>query len=108
MNGLYKGKYIIAIYDKDDRFIDVACLPSELITYANKSAAKSLISRICNGWVTSNKIYLIDVTEKQEDIFEEEDELFLDFVKKSKKEKEIKSKREYYRQKACQNETILW
>lgn len=80
MKGLYKGKYLIAVYDKDDYLIEVACLPRELI----KKCVSKYISRVAKGTIKSNHIYLIDCTEKHDDIFAEEDKLFLNFVKNNR------------------------
>ena len=80
MNGLYKGKYIIAIYDDDDYLIDVACIPSELKNFISDDSAKSAIAHAFSGRTYKN-LYFIDVTEKHNDIFAEDDEIFLEFIK---------------------------
>jgi hypothetical protein len=82
MKGLYKGKYLIAIYDENDNLIDVGCNPKELLTFSSENPY-SLFMRALKR--RKNRVYLIDVTEKQEDIFAEEDEVFLDFVKETHK-----------------------
>ena len=87
MKGLYKGKYIIAVYDKNGILIEVACSPKELRYYANYKVCRSTLSRISRGLVTNNRVHLIDVTEKHDDIFSEEDEAFIDFMKNSNKNK---------------------
>lgn len=104
MKGLYKGRYIIAIYDKNDYLIDVVCSPKELRDYKNKNSAKSAISHTLRRG--SSSIHFIDVIEKQDDIFIEEDKLFIDFVKETYGEiNKIKAKalgiseRTYYRRK---------
>lgn len=92
MKGLYKGKYLIAVYDDEGYLLDVACSPSELSCFGDrdKNIIMSYISHIANGSTISRKIFLIDVTEKYNDIFAEEDKLFLDFVNETRK----KTKRE--------------
>lgn len=92
MKGLYKGKYIIAVYDKDGFLIDVACSPSQLNCFKNKKTARVYISHIAAGY-TSNYIYLIDVTEKNNDVFAEEDQMFLKHIKDTCKN--------YYRRKVA-------
>lgn len=87
MKGLYKGKYLIAIYDKEDRLIDVACNINELTHYKNSKTAWSVIGHVQRGSVKSAGIHLIDVTEKHNDIFSEEDELFLKWFNKERKPK---------------------
>lgn len=82
MKGLYKGRYLIAIYDENDNLIDVGCNPKELLTYKSKYSYSAINLALRRG---NNRMYLIDVTEKHEDIFAEEDEIFLDFVKETNK-----------------------
>ena len=103
MKGLYKGKYLIAVYDKNDYLLEVACSPSELTCF--KGAAEYLC-KIANGQAISSRIFLIDVTEKHNDIFAEEDKIFLEYINKTRK-KTIEEKarelnmsaRTYYRRK---------
>lgn len=81
MKGLYREKYLIAVYDKNDYLIDVACLPNELTCFKNQRRAIEYMSKIVNGHRRSSRFFLIDVTEKHNDIFAEEDQLFLEYVK---------------------------
>ena len=83
MKGLYKGKYIIAIYDENDDLIEVACKPEELKFFKNKRYLLPSLNRYLrtNTSPKHTKLYFIDCTEKHDDIFAEEDEIFLDFVK---------------------------
>ena len=105
MKGLYKGKYLIAIYDDNDFLVDVVSSPKELKGYKNENAAKSYIAHVFNGRECKN-IHFIDVTEKHNDIFAEEDELFLqDFKQNNKSVEEIVKQlgvcvRTYYKHKA--------
>lgn len=78
---LYKNRYLIAIYDKNDNLIDVACNPAELNGYKHP---QSMISRIYHGKANTNKIYLIDCLEEHNDCFAEEDKLFLEFLTSKK------------------------
>lgn len=81
MEGLYKGKYLIAMYDKQDNSIDVGCNPSELNTiFKTKNAANSHFSHVWAGRRVDHRVHLIDVTEIHDDIFAEEDEIFLQFL----------------------------
>lgn len=77
----YKGRYLIAIYDKEDRLIDVASTMKEL-RVVNKETAHSYLSYHKNNKSNKHKYYLIDVFEKHNDIFEEEDKLFLEMFDK--------------------------
>ena len=74
---LYKGRYLIAIYDNDDNFIDCATSVKDL-WFKNP---KSTYSEISRGQFFHRqrdyKVYLIDCLEKHDDIFKEEDEIFL-------------------------------
>lgn len=74
---LYKGKYLIAIYDKDERLVAVATKPSELKKIMNKASFYSGISRKKHKHRPMKHIFLIDCLEKHNDIFAEEDEIFL-------------------------------
>lgn len=104
MKGLYKGKYLIAVYSKNGFLVDVACSPSELTCFGDKQAACNYISKIANGYAKSSRVFLIDVTEKYDDVFAEEDRIFLEFIE-STREKSMKEKtlelgvnlRTYYR-----------
>ena len=70
MRGLYKGKYLIAIYDKNDFLVEVGCFPSELrITFKNTRTANSVISKIFKGERGCERVHFIDVTEIHDDIF---------------------------------------
>lgn len=106
MKGLYRGKYLIAVYDKNDYLIEVACSPNELTCFKDQRRAVEYISKIANGHRISSRIFLIDVTEKHNDIFNKEDQLFLEYIKETRK-KTIEEKarelnmsaRTYYRRK---------
>lgn len=106
MKGLYKGKYLIAIYDKDDYLLDVVTTPEDF-RFGNKDTLRSELSRKLKNIDTNKKIHLIDCTEKHSDIFAEEDKIFLKYVKQTrKKTAEEKAKelginvRTYYRREA--------
>lgn len=79
METLYKGKYLIAVYDKDDNFIDCATNIVELKvfkpqTYYGQATRKDITKhKFRKGY----KVFLIDCLEKHYDIFAEEDEIFL-------------------------------
>lgn len=72
----YKGKYLIAIYDENDMLIDVGCNANEITKYKIKSLHE-MLARQSNGKSIHKKLFLIDITEKHDDIFSFEDELFL-------------------------------
>ena len=120
MKGLYKGKYLIAVYDKNDYLIDVACMPSQLSCFKNNESVMSYINRVAKGTQKSKRIYLIDVTEKHNDIFAEEDQLFLEYIEETNtsslnqteinKQKAVElgiSLRTYYRRKAAYKERVM-
>lgn len=102
---LYKGRYLIAVYDKDDYLIDVACSVKELKCPTKKSSVYSSISRNVHHKSPTHKYYLIDCLEKHNDIFAEEDRIFLESLPPKKQTlKEIAkemgvSERTLYRKK---------
>lgn len=77
---LYKGRYLIALYDKDDRLVDVGLRPSDLELF--KHRPESFYEQTCRGDVKfyNCNVYLIDCLEKHDDIFKEEDEIFLEEI----------------------------
>lgn len=85
MKGLYRGKYIIAFYDEEGYLSDVGCTPEELNRYRTKNIADTNISHIFNARRPSKKCFFIDVTEEHDDVFAEEDKLFLEFVDATRK-----------------------
>ncbi len=110
MKGLYKDRYLIAVYDRDEMLIDVGCSVRELRRYTNNSAHSSISHKRPN-------FVLIDVFEKHDDIFAEEDELFLKYLEEcnitqTKKDQEAAdaagiSLRTYYRHKQLAREKGL-
>lgn len=95
MNGLYKGKYLIVVCDKDDYIKDVACSPRELVkNYKSKNVANGAVSHAFNNPKNNTRMYFIDCTEKHDDIFAEEDEKFLQFIVDTRQEPErVKAER---------------
>lgn len=79
-NKLYRGRYLIALYDKNDILVDVATLPSELELF--KRRPSSFYEQVCRGdnRLYGCRVYLIDCLEKNDDIFSEEDKIFLDEI----------------------------
>ena len=77
MQKLYRGKYLIAIYDNNDELIEVAGDPRELKTYNNEKTARSVISRAFTHRLNAKNIYFINVFDAKDDIFAEEDKEFL-------------------------------
>lgn len=85
MNGLYKGKYLIAIYDKEG-FIRAVCdSPAEVISEGiyKSHAIYAILSKLEAKKLENKRIKLIDCT-PQHDCFEEEDKLFLQFIEREK------------------------
>lgn len=82
MSNLYKGRYLIAVYDEEDNFIDCA---TSVVGLKNLHK-KSVYSQISRGkfWGVRNKMktILIDCLEKHDDIFAEEDKIFLEEINK--------------------------
>ena len=109
---LYRGRYLIALYDKNDMLVGVGTNPFDLSYVINPL---TLYGNMCRERYSlfGYTIHLIDCLEIHEDIFKEEDELFLeryaDFIGKGldmdkkleQKAKELGiSKRTAYRWKA--------
>lgn len=85
METLYKGRYLIALYDKDDYLVDVATKPSDFRHICPRT--KTFYEQKSKGIQTLKgyKVFLIDCLEKHDDIFVEEDNLFLNYVKAHEK-----------------------
>lgn len=104
---LYKGKYLIALYDKYDDCVGVFVSAKEMgqhIKNISLSSIKSMLAR--NQTIKGYTVYLIDCYEKHNDIFKKEDEEFLKIFNQTR-QKTIKEKsqelgiseRQYYRRK---------
>lgn len=78
VNKLYKGRYLIALYDKDDMLVDVGISPFDLLTCSVRP--HSLYKNVSRGRnsIFGYTIHLIDCLEEHDDIFAEEDKIFLD------------------------------
>lgn len=102
MKKLYKGRYMIAVYDEEDYLIDVGFNIKELLTCKKSSTFRSNLI----GKRKKQKIYLIDLLENHNDCFCLEDKVFLkefeeDFKTDNQRAKELGvSLRTYYRHKA--------
>ena len=73
MKQLYKGRYLIVIYYSNGEIKDVwTSVPKEKQSY---------ISNVFNGRFKDTNIDFIDVFEKHNDCFAEEDKLFIKFLK---------------------------
>lgn len=79
---LYKQKYLIAVYNKDDFLVDVVDTVKEL-KFLNHRSVHTILSKKRKSLHAKYKYFLIDVYEPHNDIFQEEDELFKKFIKKS-------------------------
>lgn len=73
---LYKGRYLIALYDKNDMLVDVGINPYDLKC---TKVPNSLYQNICRERYSlfGYTLHFIDCLEIHDDIFKEEDELFL-------------------------------
>jgi hypothetical protein len=110
MSVLYKDKYLIALYDKHDNLVDVGLRPKELELY--KDNPRTFYECVCRGDKTFRgcKLFLIDCTVVHDDIFKEEDEIFIKEIVEPAKSTDAKvkdiskklgvSKRTVYRWKA--------
>lgn len=73
MKQLYKGRYLVVCYDCKGNIREVlSSIPPEKQSY---------ISNVFNGRFNNKNIEFIDVFEKHDDCFAEEDKLFLEFLK---------------------------
>lgn len=74
---LYKDRYLIALYDSDDMLVDVGLNPFDLFTCENRP--RSLYENVSRGRdeIFGYTIHLIDCLEIHDDIFAEEDRIFL-------------------------------
>lgn len=102
---LYRGRYLLAVYDQDDRLLGVETEVQGLQKYYNVNGNYNIAISWCMKH-QKKKLVLIDCLERHNDCFKEEDKKFLEFVeshhKKSQQEisQEIKaSVRTYYRKK---------
>mgnify|MGYP003490830985 CR=1 FL=1 len=75
---LYKGRYLIALYDEKDRLVDVGINALDLLTCRDKP--KSLYQNISRGRdsIFGYTIHLIDCLEQHDDIFFFFFKIFLD------------------------------
>lgn len=87
---LYKGRYLIAVYDQFDRFVDCATSVKGLKMF-KPSSTYSQISRKQFFSIKKYKVVLIDCLEQHDDIFAEEDKIFL------QEEQCVKSKTDIYK-----------
>lgn len=102
MKGLYRGRYLIVVLDENGNVEKVCDQPCD--NCENKNSFKSTVSRAFNGKENRKDILFIDVFEKHDDIFSEEDEAFIEYIKKDikksakdKAEELGMSERDYYR-----------
>ena len=93
MGSLFKGRYIIAVYDanNDEDLLGVFDNPNDMKEFLQTEYADTIISRYIKTFGTFPIIrcnrytfYFIDVMEKHNDIFALEDREFLKCYRKSK------------------------
>lgn len=119
MGNLFKGRYIIAVYDAndDEDLLGVFDNPNDMKEFLQTEYADTVISRYiktfgtfpiirCNKYI----FYFIDVIEKHNDVFTFEDKEFLKCYKNSRTNKQVAyckrnniSRRTYYRRIQAQN-----
>ena len=113
MKGLYKDKYLIVYYDKDELPLIVSDNATDFSEkYAKYREIKDghntfgNLSKIFKGERKSNRIKLVEADTVTDDCFKEEDEDFIRFInenrKKTKKEKANElgiTARTYFRRK---------
>ena len=93
-NKLYKGRYLIALYDCNDRLVAVGDNPFQL----GIRRPQSFYEQMSRGDMSfyKCKVHLIDCLKVHDDVFKEEDEMFLSelrYVKTRDKEIEEIAKR---------------
>ena len=76
---LYKNRYLIAVYDNNENLVDVLCNSREVWKYCRAFYRKNEVS------YSKYKFYLIDCLEKHNDIFKEEDKIFLEEFEETRK-----------------------
>lgn len=119
MGNLFKGRYIIAVYDAndDEDLLGVFDNSNDMKEFLQTEYADTVISRYIKTFGTfpiirCNKytFYFIDVIEKHNDVFIFEDKEFLKCYKKSRTNKQVAyckrnniSRRTYYRRIQAQN-----
>lgn len=108
MKGLYRGRYLIVVLDKNGDVKNVYCQPTEY--NGNVESFKSMVAKAFNGKTGRKDILFVDVLERHDDIFAEEDQAFIDFIKDTTKKsgKECSeelgiSERSYFRKKEIFN-----
>ena len=84
MKGLYKGKYLIAVYDEEDILIDVANELKQSLKYNSYYLSRLANNKISNA-NSKYKVRVLDAITIHDDIFAEEDRLFLEFIKEEYK-----------------------
>ena len=80
MRGLYKNRYLIAIYDSNDNLVDCATRVADLRIFNPKGIYHKI--SINDFKTRGHTIHLIDCLERHNDIFSEEDDIFLEETKK--------------------------
>ncbi|NCD06399.1 MAG: hypothetical protein EOL97_09785 [Spirochaetia bacterium] len=119
---LYKGRYLIALYEKDNETlamnengIAIFASPKELSLWLNRtdnsvySGIRHLLNEEKRKLFATYNLHLIDCLEQNNDCFVEEDKLFLQFIEKdmANSPKKINntdiSRRQFYRNKKYYN-----
>ncbi len=84
---LYKGRYLICVYSKYEILLDVFENAKEVQEFLNSRGAHyslngvySKLNHILKGKCNSSLIKFVDVFETHDDVFKEEDELFLKYL----------------------------
>ena len=92
--GLYKDRYLIAVYDKEDHLLD--CVTSlKDVGFLSKDTIYSEVSRNAffnNVHCGKYRVFLIDCLEEHDDCFKEEDEIFLEQEKRYSTKKSVYAK----------------
>ncbi|MBQ8443762.1 MAG: hypothetical protein IJX25_00200 [Clostridia bacterium] len=113
MEKLFKGKYIIVVYDSEGYIKEVADKPSDIKSYP-KNTIQSMCSHILQGH-NYKYVKLVDVTEQHNDAFKDADEDFMKFLdslpaKITNKEKSRilqMNERTFYRKKALYKDDYI-
>ncbi len=84
---MYQGRYLVCFYAKDETLMGVFENAKEVQEFLNSRGANytlssvySKLNHILKGKCNSSLIKFVDVFETHDDVFKEEDELFLKYL----------------------------
>ncbi len=93
---MYQGRYLVCFYAKDETLVDVFENAKEVQEFLNVRGAHytlndvySKLNHVLKGKCKSSMIKFVDVFETHDDVFKEEDALFLDFLRQTEKKTKV-------------------